>query len=94
MKTLHTPERCEVRLEPDGAGGDFVNAVEFRGQTWYTRTLLEVWTYWGDWWLDPALEGESRTYFILGTQRGEITVFHCSSPRTEEQGWFVEGWYD
>ena len=93
MKTLHTPERCEVRLEPDGEGGDFVSAVEFRGQTWYTRTLLETWTYWGDWWLDAALEGESRTYFVLGTQQGELSVFHRSSP-TEAPGWFVAGWFD
>ena len=90
MKTLHSPESCRVLLEADGTP----SAVRFRGRTWYVRTLLGTWTFWGDWWLDPQLEGESRAYFVLGTQRGEISVFHRTGPRAEEQGWFVEGWYD
>ena len=107
MKTLHLPEPCQVildpkaapggpgsLLEPDGDDTGFVSAVLFRQQTWRTRVTLEVWTYWGDWWLDPKLEGESRRYFVLGTQRGEISVFYRSSPSESERGWFVAGWFD
>ena len=94
MKTLHIPERCEVLLEPDGAGGAWVSAIKYRGATWRTRATLEVWLYWGDWWLTADLEGELRTYFILGTDKGEISVFHRRGARLEQRGWFVEGWYD
>lgn len=94
MKTMHAPERVEVFLEPDEDGVPFVSALKFRGATWRTRVTLEVWTYWGDWWLDPGLEGESRVYHVLGTHRGRITVFHRESSRLGETGWFVEGWFD
>jgi hypothetical protein len=94
MKTLHTPERCRVLLEPDGASGASVSAVQYRGATWCTRVTLEVWCYWGDWWLDATLKGERRTYFVLGTQRGEISVFCRVHRDAALNGWFVEGWYD
>jgi hypothetical protein len=94
MKTLHVPERCEVLLEPDADGGVWVSAVRYRGMTWYTRVTLKVWWYWGDWWLDPQLAGEARTYYVLGTSKGEISVFHRINPQESERGWFVEGWYD
>lgn len=94
MKTLHRPERCEVLLEPDVEGGVWVSSVHYRGSTWYTRMVLEVWSYWGDWWLDPSLEGESRTYYVLGTSKGEISIFLRHNPRDAERGWFVAGWYD
>ena len=94
MKTLHIPERCEVLLEPDGTGGVWVSALRWRGSTWRVKTTLEVWVYWGDWWLDPGLAGESRRYHVLGTQKGEISRFYRHGTRVEERGWFVEGWYD
>ena len=94
MKTLHRLERCEVLCEADEFGGVWVSAVKFRGFTWYTRAMLEVWIYWGDWWLDPFLQGVSHTYYVLGTERGELTVYYCHSPRASECGWFAAGWYD
>ena len=94
MKTLHQPQPCKVLLEPDEAGGFWVSAVRFRGASWQTKITLEVWTYWGEWWLDPKLEGESRVHYVLGTQRGEICVFYRISPQVTETGWYVAGWYD
>lgn len=94
MKTLHTPQRCQVLLEPDEDGRPWVVAVKFRGLTWRTRVTLEVWSYWGEWWLDADLEGESRTYFVLGTQHGEISLFQRKGARLEDRGWYVEGWFD
>jgi hypothetical protein len=92
MKTLHVPEPCQVLLESDESGSPWVSSVRARGQTWHTRVVLEVWRFWGDWWLSPDLSGESRTYWVLGTSRGEITVFYRVSSR--ETGWFLAGWYD
>jgi hypothetical protein len=94
VKTFHIPESCEVMLEPDEFGGTQVSAVRFRKAMWRTGRTLETWVYWGEWWLDSALEGETRTYFVLATNRGEITVFYCQSPRASKGGWFIAGWYD
>ena len=94
MKTLHVPQRCSVVLESDEEGRPWVSAVRFRGVTWRTKVTLEIWTYWGEWWLDPDLEGESRLYFVLGTNNGEISLFQRSSPRAADRGWYVEGWND
>jgi hypothetical protein len=94
MKTLHTPQRCQVWLETDEEGRPWVCAVTFRGRTWRTKVTLEIWTYWGEWWLDPDLKGESRLYFVIGTQHGEISLFQRSGGKAEDDGWFVEGWFD
>ena len=94
MKTLHRPSPCQVLLEPDGTGGVWVSAVRWRGTTWRVRLTLEVWCYWGDWWLDAGLIGEQRSYHVLGTQKGEITIFYRQQLLEALCGWFVAGWYD
>jgi hypothetical protein len=93
MKTLHHAERCQVLLEPD-VKGVVVRAVRWRGVTWHVQTTLEVFVYWGEWWLHPDLQGETRDYYVLGTARGELTVFRRLHRDLEQQGWFVLGWWD
>ena len=88
MKTLHNAEPCQVLLEPLGLGFT-VSAVRWRGSTWYVKKVLEVYVYWGEWWLDSSLIGETRVYYLLGTARGELTIF-----QHQHQAWFVVGWFD
>ena len=89
MKFLHQAEECTVQEEHGR-----VLAVRWRERVWQVKATLDVWTYRGNWWLDPSLQGERRTYHVLGTARGEIEVYQREHPDPEKRGWWVSAWWD
>ena len=84
MKQLHTPKPCVVLKERDGS----LVAVRHEGQPWTVRGTLETWSWRGEWWRTPSLEGDARTYHRLMTAKGEIVVYEHAS------GFYVSGWWD
>jgi hypothetical protein len=89
MKFLQKPEPCTVQQERG-----HVVAVRWRDRVWQVKTTLDIWTYRGNWWTDPSLEGERRQYHVLGTSRGEIEVYERTCPDPQQFGWWVSAWWD
>lgn len=93
MKLLHHPTRCQVSLREREQGVRVV-ALKWRKLTWQVHNTREIWVYQGRWWQSPTLEGERRTYHILETNHGEITVYQHQQPDQALALWYVAGWFD
>lgn len=89
MKTLHTPQRCQVIWQ-----GCRITAVQLGPHTWPVEQVIDQYILCDIWRHQPQAGGERRVYYLLDTARGLLEVFERQAGPPHQLGWWIAGWPD